>query len=474
MSEPSRTPSAAAPSRRSPRAVSGLLVTVVLGALVMTGRPASAGGSTVVTEVAVSRAADGATVIRLTGSDGFDDEDVSVYHLLQTPPRAVLRVRNAETGDLPSGIRVDDGNVVAIAISSGRRDRVPEVNLVVELASHSARLEDVVVDGHELVARIAGGTAAIPSPTPVVPPAVPAAATPREAASPIPRATPAPSPAGKAGLESAGSQPPTATPSPPVAPTLTATPTATVTRIPTATPTPTEKPIPTATLTATATPPPPTATLTPTASPIPTGTPTPSATPAPTATPTPTMHPTRTPTSTPSPRPTATPRSTARGGRHGRRSTDAGGTSSPGPTTLYRAQAVPAGSAQGAGRGGTASTTIAEVVVSRREDGATLLRLTLSEPIGSRRLRHRRGPDDPRRHEILIEGAARGAAPASIAVDDPNLVGVELADAPEDGVPQLRIALRFASADVVVERIAFQGPHMVVLLEPPTGLRGDP
>lgn len=80
-------------------------------------------------------------------------------------------------------------------------------------------------------------------------------------------------------------------------------------------------------------------------------------------------------------------------------------------------------------------SAIAEIVVSQRSNGATVLRISLADPLGTRRIRHRRDPLDPRRYEFIVQGLELAAAPTSIEVERPNLERLELTQSQESGVP---------------------------------------
>lgn len=205
--------------------------------------------------------------------------------------------------------------------------------------------------------------------------------------------------------------------------------------------------------------------------------PSPRPTPAATATPDPPSLSSPTPTPTlafPTPTPAPAFRTGPAGLDGARRRRASGAASAPTrpsakrPTVLYRAEPPPAESLPPprVTTSASESSAIVEIVCSQRPDGATLLRITLDQPIGTRIIRYRRDGDDPTRFLLVVHGLELGAAPPSIAAAGPNLRSIDLAPISREAIAVLQLVFHLTSEDVSVQRAAVQGSHLVFVIEP--------
>jgi hypothetical protein len=135
-----------------------------------------------------------------------------------------------------------------------------------------------------------------------------------------------------------------------------------------------------------------------------------------------------------------------------------------GPTVLYAADPTTAEPPSSDATTPITVLSIDEIVVSRRSEGATLVRFTLSGDLAQRHLRHRRDPGDPARHILVVLGLEVTDAPRSLPSNDPILVGVALVPIPGFEAPVTEIRLDLVSSAVEVGQIAVSGPHLVIEL----------
>ena len=110
---------------------------------------------------------------------------------------------------------------------------------------------------------------------------------------------------------------------------------------------------------------------------------------------------------------------------------------------------------------------LTELVISHREDGSALVRITADGPIEGSDLRFFGVRSAPPRNLLVIPGAGLPGEDALLPVQDGLLceIGVVFT---EDGEPR-RTELTFylASSEVTFEQAAVKGVHAVILLRPP-------
>ncbi|MCP4902785.1 MAG: hypothetical protein GY906_37970 [bacterium] len=95
-----------------------------------------------------------------------------------------------------------------------------------------------------------------------------------------------------------------------------------------------------------------------------------------------------------------------------------------------------------------------------------MVRITANGDLGKTPIRHGRNPQDPTQYVVLFGALELSDAPPSLAVDEPNLVAIELSRVELGEVPELQIALRLSSEQVEIQNVAKVGPHIVILIGP--------
>ena len=199
--------------------------------------------------------------------------------------------------------------------------------------------------------------------------------------------------------------------------------------------------------------------------PIPTTTPMPTATPAP-PTPVPTMTPmpTATPTlplaATPAP-PVATPTSPVSPERNNRVAAPTSPTNPPQIAPDRRAPAIPDRPR------GFLGPVLTELVVSHREDGSALVRISADGPIEGNDVRYFGVRNAPPRHLLVITGVGLPGEDALLPVRDGLLCEIEVAFKEDGGKARIELTFYLASSEVIPERAAVKGANAVVHLLPP-------
>ena len=175
------------------------------------------------------------------------------------------------------------------------------------------------------------------------------------------------------------------------------------------------------------------------------------------ATPTPTM----TPTTTATPSPTATATGTP--------------TSAP-ARPRAAAPTVPTGPEQVAAADRRAATTpppdfsgplLTELVISHREDGSALVRVTADRPIERSDVRFFSVRDAPPRNLLVLPGTGLRGEDARLPVLDGLLCEIGLAFTQEGGSARTELTFYLASSEVAFEQAAVKGLHAVIHLRPP-------
>jgi len=197
-------------------------------------------------------------------------------------------------------------------------------------------------------------------------------------------------------------------------------------------------------------------------------TPTPTMPPAPTATPTPTLRavPTATATSAPpvsptSAPPTATPTLTMPQ-KPARTTPTALPTSPPRvPTPDRQIATIPQPLKDFSG------PLLNELVISHREDGSALVRVTADRPIEGTGVRFYGLRVGPPRYLLVIPGAGLPGEDALLAVRDGMLCEIEVVFTEEGGPARTELTFHLASSDVTFEQAAVKGAHAVILFLPP-------
>jgi len=206
--------------------------------------------------------------------------------------------------------------------------------------------------------------------------------------------------------------------------------------------------------------------------PRPARTPTPSPSPTPSPTPMPSLTPTASRTATAVPPPTATsvpPTPTAIATRSGStptprasRPTRRAGAAAPSPTP----EGPPARSPLPRPPG-FAGPLLRELVISYREDGSALVRLSVDRTFEGADVRYLGVRGAPPRNVLALTGVGLPGEGAVLPVRDGLLCEIQVLLRADAEGPRTEVVLFLASAEVRAERAAVKGAHAVVLLLPP-------
>lgn len=183
--------------------------------------------------------------------------------------------------------------------------------------------------------------------------------------------------------------------------------------------------------------------------PIPTMTPVPTATPSPTPTTAPTQRPVS-PTATP----TISPSTKKRFG------------ATPTPSTPPQKPRSTRGSKLPRDFSGPLLT---ELVVSHREDGSALVRVSASSSVEGLDVRYIGQSEGPPRHVLTMDGVGLSGEGAVLQVRDGVVCAIEVAPKSNRKTALTDLIFHLASAEVTVGQVAVKGSHTVFILLPPVG-----
>lgn len=110
---------------------------------------------------------------------------------------------------------------------------------------------------------------------------------------------------------------------------------------------------------------------------------------------------------------------------------------------------------------------LSELVISHREDGSALVRITADRPIEGSDLRFFGVRVPPPRNLLVIPGAGLPGEDALLAVRDGLLCEIGVAFTEDDGPTRTELTFFLASSEVTFEQAAVKGAHFVIHLRPP-------
>ena len=110
---------------------------------------------------------------------------------------------------------------------------------------------------------------------------------------------------------------------------------------------------------------------------------------------------------------------------------------------------------------------LTELVVSHREDGSALVRITADSSIEGTDVRYLGARGAPPRHVLAITGVGLPGDDALLPVHDGLLCEIEVVSRTDGPTARTELIFFLASSEVTAERAAIKGAHAVVLLLPP-------
>ena len=110
---------------------------------------------------------------------------------------------------------------------------------------------------------------------------------------------------------------------------------------------------------------------------------------------------------------------------------------------------------------------LTELVISHREDGSALVRVTADRPIERSDVRFFSVRDAPPRNLLVLPGTGLPGEDARLPVQDGLLCEIGLAFTHEGGSARTELTFYLASSEVAFEQAAVKGVHAVIHLRPP-------
>lgn len=110
---------------------------------------------------------------------------------------------------------------------------------------------------------------------------------------------------------------------------------------------------------------------------------------------------------------------------------------------------------------------LTDLVISHREDGSALVRVTAGGPIEGTDVRVFGVRVAPPRNILVLPGTGLPGEDALLPVRDGILCEIDAAFIQDDGPVRTELTFYLASSEVTFEQAAVKGNHAVVLLRPP-------
>ncbi len=110
---------------------------------------------------------------------------------------------------------------------------------------------------------------------------------------------------------------------------------------------------------------------------------------------------------------------------------------------------------------------LTELVISHREDGSALVRVTADGPIEGSDVRFFGVRVAPPRNLLVIPGAGLPGEDALLPVRDGLLCEIGVVFTEEGGPTRIEVTFYLASSEVTFEQAAVKGAHAVIRLRPP-------